>query len=78
MTFPEVADRRAREVLMKVPMADALYSFGTMHPGAITLHNFPHFLRQREEPDGTLIDLGAIDILRVRQRGVPRYKAFRR
>ena len=62
---------------MKVPMADALYSFGTMHPGAITLHNFPRFLRQREEPDGTLIDLAAIDILRIRERGVPRYNAFR-
>ncbi len=78
LTFPEVADRHAREVLIKVPMADALYSFGTMHPGAITLHNFPRFLRQREEPDGTLIDLAAIDILRVRERGVPRYNAFRK
>jgi len=77
LSFPEVADRHAREVFMKVPMADALYSFGTMHPGAITLHNFPRFLRQREEPDGTLIDLAAIDILRIRERGVPRYNAFR-
>ena len=77
LTFPEIADRHAREALLTVPMADALYSFGTMHPGAITLHNFPRFLRQRAEPDGTLIDLGAIDILRVRERGVPRYNAFR-
>ena len=77
LTFPEVADRHARETLLKVPMADALYSFGTMNPGAITLHNFPRFLRQREEPDGTLIDLAAIDILRIRERGVPRYNAFR-
>jgi hypothetical protein len=57
---------------------DALYSFGTMHPGAITLHNFPNSLRQRQAPDGTLIDLAAIDILRSRERGVPRYNAFRR
>ncbi|MDQ6713009.1 MAG: heme peroxidase [Candidatus Dormibacteraeota bacterium] len=78
LTFPEVADRHAREVLVTVPMADALYSFGTMNPGAITLHNFPRFLRQRVEPDGTLIDLGAIDILRVRERGVPRYNTFRK
>ena len=77
VTFPEIADRHAREVLMRVPMADAWYSFGTMHPGAITLHNFPRSLRQREEPDGTLIDLAAIDILRVRERGVPRYNTFR-
>jgi hypothetical protein len=78
MTFPEIADRRAREALTTLPMVDALYSFGTMNPGAITLHNFPRFLRQRDEPDGTLIDLGAIDILRVRERGVPRYNEFRK
>jgi hypothetical protein len=78
LTFPEIADKHAREALMKVTMVDALYSFGTMNPGAITLHNFPRFLRHREEPDGTLIDLAAIDILRIRERGVPRYNAFRK
>jgi hypothetical protein len=35
-------------------------------------------LRHRDEPDGTLIDLAAIDILRIRERGVPRYNAFRK
>jgi Animal haem peroxidase len=78
LTFPEIADRHAREVLRKLSMTDALYSFGTMNPGAITLHNFPRFLRRRDEPDGTLIDLAAIDILRVRERDVPRYNAFRK
>ncbi|HEY8287281.1 MAG TPA: peroxidase family protein [Chloroflexota bacterium] len=77
-TFPEVADGHARDALEQVSMINGLYSFGTAHPGAITLHNFPRFLRQRLEPDGTLIDLAAIDILRTRERGVPRYNAFRR
>jgi hypothetical protein len=76
--FPDVADRHARELLRQVPPVDALYSFGTMYPGAMTLHNFPNFLRERLEPDGTLIDLAAVDILRSRERGVPRYNAFRR
>jgi hypothetical protein len=49
-----------------------------MHPGAITLHNFPRFLQHFDRPDGTLIDLAAIDILRTRERGVPRYNQFRR
>jgi hypothetical protein len=77
-TFPEVADRHAREVMQQISMADLLYSCGTLHPGAITLHNFPNTLRERPDPDGVLIDLAAVDVLRSRERGVPRYNAFRR
>lgn len=57
-------------------MADVCYSFGISHPGAITLHNFPRFLQQFESPNG-LIDLAAIDVLRDRERGIPRYNEFR-
>jgi hypothetical protein len=77
-TFPQLADQHAREVLEQVSLTDAFYSFGTSHPGAITLHNFPRFLQRREEPDGTIIDLAATDILRIRERGVPRYNEFRK
>jgi hypothetical protein len=59
-------------------MADALYSFGTSHPGAITLHNYPRFLQHFDRADGSLVDLASIDVLRVRERGVPRYNEFRR
>ena len=67
-----------RERLTEMSMADVLYSFGTSHPGAITLHNFPRFLQHFDKADGTLVDLASIDILRVRERGVPRYNEFRR
>jgi hypothetical protein len=76
-SFAEVADKRAQELLQQVAMTDLLYSFGTSHPGAITLHNYPRFLQRREEPDGSIIDLASIDILRSRERGVPRYNTFR-
>src|SRR6476620_4463556 len=59
-------------------MADVFYSLGVAQPGAISLHNFPRFLQQFERADGALLDLAAIDILRVRERGVPRYNQFRR
>jgi hypothetical protein len=75
--FPQVADRHAREVLQQIPVADVLYTFGTSNPGAITLHNFPRFLQRREEPDGSIIDLASTDLLRIRERGVPRYNQFR-
>ena len=73
----EVAGRFSREVLDAVPMSDLFYSFGIAHPGAITLHNFPKDLQHFERDDGELLDVAAIDILRDRERGVPRYNDFR-
>ncbi|HJW28143.1 MAG TPA: peroxidase family protein, partial [Saprospiraceae bacterium] len=66
------------------PMQDGLsysdlwYSFGITHPGAITIHNFPNFLRDIHTPDGKHMDMATVDILRDRERGVPRYCTFRR
>ena len=67
-----------RERLSEVGAADSLYSLGIAHPGAITLHNFPRMLQTLERPDGSILDLGAVDIMRIRERGVPRYNEFRR
>jgi Animal haem peroxidase len=77
-TLPEVGVMHVRERLTEMSMVDVLYSFGTMHPGAITLHNFPRFLQHFDRADGSLVDLASIDVLRVRERGVPRYNEFRR
>jgi hypothetical protein len=49
-----------------------------MNPGAVTLHNYPRTMQRLREQDGSLNDLGSIDILRTRERGVPRYNEFRR
>jgi hypothetical protein len=58
-------------------MTDLFYSFGICHPGALVLRNYPQMLRDIQRPDGDRIDLAAIDILRDRERGVPRYNQFR-
>ena len=76
--LPDIGAIHVRERLTELSMADLLYSFGTMHPGAITLHNFPKFLQHFERPGQEPIDLASIDILRTRERGVPRYNQFRR
>lgn len=68
---------KVRERLAETPMADLLYSFGRSHPGAITLHNYPVQLTNMVRGDQK-IDLAAVDVLRVRERGVPRYNEFRR
>ena len=75
--FPELNALRARERLGAIGLADALYSLGVAHPGAVTLHNYPRYLQHLERPDGTLLDLAAVDVLRARERGVPRYNDFR-
>jgi hypothetical protein len=77
-TLPDLGALQVRGVLTDLSTTDLFYSFGTMHPGAITLHNFPKFLQHFDRPDGSLVDLAAIDILRTRERGVPRYNQFRR
>jgi hypothetical protein len=76
--FPELGALQARTRLEELSFPNAFYSFGLAHPGAITLHNYPRFLQQFNRPDGEVMDLAATDILRVRERGVPRYNQFRR
>jgi hypothetical protein len=77
-TLAELEVLQVRDRLSEMSMGDLLYSFGTMHPGAITLHNFPRFLQDFHRADGEHLDLASIDIVRVRERGVPRYNEFRR
>ena len=76
----EVAHGNASDVYDKASFEDIVYSLGTLHPGALVLHNFPNNLRRLPvNPEkGIYSDLAAIDILRDRERGIPRYCAFRR
>jgi hypothetical protein len=76
--LPALLGRKTRALLTRVPMADLFYSFGVSHPGAITLHNYPKHLQNLERDNGERFDLAAVDILRDRERGVPRYNQFRR
>jgi Animal haem peroxidase len=78
LTFPEIGALHTRARLEEFGLDNALYSFGRSHPGAITLHNYPRFLQHFDRPDGTIIDLAATDLMRIRERGVPRYNEFRR
>ncbi len=77
-TFPEIGATQTRARLDELGLPNALYSFGVSHPGAITLHNYPRFLQRLERPGGEILDLAALDVLRIRERGVPRYNDFRR
>jgi hypothetical protein len=66
------------EMMEQNDLKDLFYSFGTQHPGQLTLNNFPRFMQNLQVPGLGSMDLGMIDIVRDRERGVPRYNQFRR
>jgi hypothetical protein len=76
-TFDQVTDVHGNQLLEGTPTADLLYSFGTLYPGALELHNYPKLLQHFTRPDGKIVDLAAIDVMRMRELGVPRYTLFR-
>ena len=84
LTLTEVSGPRTRGVTESRELADLWYSFGVQHPGALCLHNYPDTLRGlvRETRDAggseRRVDISTIDLLRDRERGVPRYNEFRR
>lgn len=59
-------------------MADLFFSFGRQHPGQLVLNNYPRFMQSLSIPGNPFFDMGTVDLLRARERGVPRYNEFRR
>jgi hypothetical protein len=79
-TLPEVVFGEARMLYERAGFEDVLYSLATQHPGAMVLHNYPNALRalSKKPEEGVFLDVAALDIVRDRERGVPRYNAFRK
>ncbi len=78
LELDEVRDRDAAQVEKKFGLNNLWYSFGVAHPGALTLFNYPKTLQNMKIPLLGNLDLAAVDIVRDRERGVPRYNAFRK
>lgn len=78
--------RQAKSTMSKHGSADWLYSFGTSFPGAMTLHNYPTWMSKftaerntgKGHGDSVVMDMGAVDIFRDRERGILKYNEFRR
>ena len=77
LDFDPIQGRGTRPTIEKHGWSNLLYSFGIANPGAITLRNHPKGLSNHVRLNGDRVDLGTIDILRDRERGVPRYNDFR-
>ncbi|HJQ43519.1 MAG TPA: peroxidase family protein [Jatrophihabitantaceae bacterium] len=75
--FTELQGRYTRDFMDRMEMGDMWYSFGKASAGAVCLHNYPNALRKLVRVDGQITDLATLDIVRDRERGVPRYNDFR-
>ncbi len=71
-------NEKSYDMMSNYDLKDLFYSFGTQHPGQLVLGNFPKFMQELKIPGHGTMDLGMIDIVRDRERGVPRYNQFRR
>jgi hypothetical protein len=73
---------RATGAMRRRGLASWALSMGRQRLGALTLQNHPQFLQNLELPrlrsDTRKIDVAALDIIRDRERGVPRFNEFRR
>jgi hypothetical protein len=73
---------RATAAMRERGLANWALSMGRQRLGALTLQNHPTFLQDLELPPlGTptgKIDVAALDLIRDRERGVPRFNEFRR
>jgi hypothetical protein len=74
---------RATDAMHDVGLASWALSLGRQRLGALTLQNHPQFLQNlvlgdRLATPTRTIDVAALDIIRDRERGVPRFNEFRR
>lgn len=76
--LPVTRQAGSAKITERVGIANLLFSFGTQQPGQLVLNNYPKFMQEFSIPGNPLFDMGAVDILRARERGVPRYNEFRR
>lgn len=76
VTIEQMRMAGARQIEETYGMDKVVFSFGVQHPGALVLGNYPKVLQQLQLPFG-VVDMGAIDVLRDRERGIPRYNDFR-
>ncbi|XP_066263357.1 uncharacterized protein [Branchiostoma lanceolatum] len=71
----------AFDVVETQGMDNLFYTFGVENPGALVLHNYPNTIRDLQLPEtqnSEFVDMATVDVVRDRERGVPRYNELRR
>jgi hypothetical protein len=71
-------ENTGEDLLHQIGIEASFRLLGNNFAGELTLFNFPKSLQNINIPLTGKMDLGTLDILRDRERGVPRYNDFRR
>lgn len=78
----ETFSGKATQAMEERGLANWALSLGRQRLGALALHNHPQFLQNlpmpRLQTKTNMIDVAALDLIRDRERGVPRFNEFRR
>jgi hypothetical protein len=73
---------KATDAMRSRGLANWALSMGRQRLGLLTLHNIPQFMQNirlpRLDTPGKQIDIAALDLIRDREHGVPRFNEFRR
>jgi hypothetical protein len=77
-SLAELRQAAAHRITDAVALHDLFYSFGRQNAGQLVLNNYPETLQNLSIPGAGFYDLGAVDVLRDRERGTPRYNHFRK
>ena len=73
-----IRQKKSSDVMDEYGLANVFHSFGTQHAGQLVLNNFPETLQNLSVPGFGFMDLATVDVVRDRERGVPRYNEMRR
>ena len=75
----ETFRKKATTTMHDKGLANLALSMGRQRLGRLTLRNHPQFLQNLQiDEAGHKIDVAALDIIRDRERGIPRFNEFRR
>jgi Animal haem peroxidase len=74
----QLREQGGRALIKKVGLANVINSLGNGYMPALVNNNMPAFMSDMSAEGLPVTDVGAADILRARERGVPQYNEFRR